>query len=549
MTSSRRTSYNQGSVHQRRSQSASSVKSHSPQTVHFRVCSSPRDRNALRPVVIRDDGTLARMKEDIKRQLNLEYKLGEFSLARYDEHRRTWIPIHEADDWKTVAEFNFTPDTILSIEHPRERTPIQSRSSSVDSSYLTLQLCQRPMDRTDGIYVCTYKSAAVSEVKQVARQKVKNQNTDSLYVWENDAWTKYESELDDITLAGLSIGPYSWISFAEIDDSIPGVCGLNNLGNTCFMSSALQCLSNVPTLKEAMLTMPKAMNAPIIGAFSALMKTLWSGKHTVTTPSDLLLSTRDALPRFTRYRQQDAHEFLNYFLHSLHDELTNKEALITELFHGKIRSSVRCLGHCHSTEMNDESISFLPLPIDDHQNQYRILYLRHNGEQTSVLIQCLGETVGALITSFIEQHEPRTPVNRIQAVYIVDHEIRTQYRSSDRLKTMNKDQLTLIERPNKTFEQDYVELRFIDRKTRKPFRPPIFLVRPTYECRHSDVIGQINRIRDCLFGYKNIPAVAGEKLYWLGDSPCLRPLEPEKDRRDYLTLLKSTIIEIEHEMG
>ena len=197
--------------------------------------------------------------------------------------------------------------------------------------------------------------------------------------------------------------------------------------------------------------------------------------------------------------------------------------------------------------MNDESISFLPLPIGDHQNQYRVSYLRPNGEQRSVLIQCLGETVEALITSFIEQHEPKLPVNRIHAVDMSDHEIRNHYRPSDRLKRINEDQLTLIERPNKTVEQDHVELRFIDRKTRKPFRPPVFLIRPKYRCKYSDLIGQINQIRDHLFQKSNIPAAPNDRLSWNDDRATVRPLEREKDSNDSLLFMKGITIEIEHE--
>jgi ubiquitin C-terminal hydrolase len=518
-----------------------------PKNVWFKVCITDRNRNNTKYIDLFEDNTLEELKWEIRKQLDLKTKPTDFSLTVFDVVEYTWIPIHDENVHKTIIDLKLPFYSILNVEKRKEINTSQQHRSTVTESELTLKLCKQPMDKLDFVYLTINSSTTLGELKKRAEKEVMNQKTRHLSLWTKDKWTKFETTLDDLSLAELEFTPSSIISFEANDDLIPGVCGLTNLGNTCFMNSALQCLSNIPEFTRIILSFDDEMNAPIIGAYSALIKTIWSGNYSVTTPSSLLLNIRENLPRFTRYRQQDAQEFMNYFLHLIHQELTSERTLITNLFYGRIQSTVKCLGECDSIETNEEMISFLPLPIGNDINQYDLLYLRSNGEQRLVSVRACAKWIDELIKSFIEQHEPTLSSRRIEAVRIVDNSIIDKYSPYISLDDTIKHQLTFIELPEKTVEQRYIEFQFLDRETGKPFRPPVFFVRPSYDCRYSDLSGHINQIQNHLCSVTNAPTSAFH-FYWINSNDETRDLNTDTTKDDVLLFMHRLVIEMDSEL-
>lgn len=151
-----------------------------------------------------------------------------------------------------------------------------------------------------------------------------------------------------------------------------GLLGLRNMGNTCYLNSAVQCLSQTASLLQSLQRdADRAQLGAVSRAFLATVRSLWSASTAEpAVPGQLkaCISASSASNEiFAGSSQQDAQEFLQALLEALDRDLTDSQeaagpSLVSEILEGQLCSEVRCSG-CQGVNQTCDSFWSLPLPL------------------------------------------------------------------------------------------------------------------------------------------------------------------------------------------
>ncbi|TNV87076.1 hypothetical protein FGO68_gene9179 [Halteria grandinella] len=182
--------------------------------------------------------------------------------------------------------------------------------------------------------------------------------------------------------------------------------GLYNLGNTCYMNSALQCLANTKFFyeffskekryqKQMNLKSKHGHQGELAENFASLMQDIWQqGK--VVYPRQFKKCISNISEQFQGYDQQDSQEFLSFLLDGLHEELNlrlekpyienpdySPERNVTDLaletwsnslrrdwsfiffmFFGQLKSTLNCQT-CNKVSITFDNFTSIPLSLPE----------------------------------------------------------------------------------------------------------------------------------------------------------------------------------------
>ncbi|TFY56209.1 hypothetical protein EVJ58_g7783, partial [Rhodofomes roseus] len=190
--------------------------------------------------------------------------------------------------------------------------------------------------------------------------------------------------------------------------SEPGTLGLGNMGNTCFMNSALQCLVHTKELADYFLTgvfeeelnpdNPLGMGGAIAQAFGALLQRIWTpgSGSTSYSPREFKQVLSRFAPQFSGYQQHDSQELVAFLLDGLHEDLNRvlkkpyvekpdwegggdkelvqlaneswqgymkrNDSVIVDLFQGQYQSTLVC-PECSKVSITFDPFMYLTLPL------------------------------------------------------------------------------------------------------------------------------------------------------------------------------------------
>ncbi|KAJ6921455.1 hypothetical protein NC652_015381 [Populus alba x Populus x berolinensis] len=210
------------------------------------------------------------------------------------------------------------------------------------------------------------------------------------------------SQSPNLTSQGRELDNTYGISTVTTRGSSGGLIGLQNLGNTCFMNSAIQCLVHTSEFakyfredyhQEINWQNPLGMVGELALAFGELLRRLWAPGRTAIAPRQFKMKLARFAPQFSGYNQHDSQELLAFLLDGLHEDLNRvkhkpykkskdadgrpdeevadeywanhiarNDSIIVDVCQGQYKSTLVC-PECHKISVTFDPFMYLSLPL------------------------------------------------------------------------------------------------------------------------------------------------------------------------------------------
>ncbi|NXS54042.1 UBP19 hydrolase, partial [Brachypteracias leptosomus] len=343
---------------------------------------------------------------------------------------------------------------------------------------------------------------------------------------------------------------------------LPGFTGLVNLGNTCFMNSVIQSLSNTRELRdyfhdrsfesEINCNNPLGTGGRLAIGFAMLLRALWKGTHHAFQPSKLKAIVASKASQFTGYAQHDAQEFMAFLLDGLHEDLNriqNKpytetvdsdgrpdevvaeeawqrhkmrnDSFIVDLFQGQYKSKLVC-PVCSKVSITFDPFLYLPVPLPQKQKVLTVYYFAKEPHKKPIkfLVSISKENSSAMEVLDSVAHSVRVKPENLRLAEVIKNRFHRMFLPSNSLDTVSPTDLLLC---FEVLSPELAKERVVELQVQQRPQVPSGPVAKCAACQKKQ-LPEDEKLRRCTrcyrVGYCN---VACQKTHWPDHKALCRP--------------------------